>query len=170
MSVEKFGSVGPVVFQGVSSVVSAASKVKHRLGERVVFEGNEYCYVYNAGGAEIDQYHGCVLSAVSGYSVTVSSVSAVSPLFGVAAHVTIPTANYGWVLTKGIANVANDRDDSALTAGGTIYLGADGRFDSVDNIGTQTNVTIAPTCGHMLFAPSSGTTGTSYALAYVHGG
>jgi len=161
------GSVGPVLFESVSQVTATNSV---ELGTKVTVDGCDYVYVYNAGGEEIDRYHGCILSAVSGYSVTVSSVSAQDALFGVAHHVTIPTANYGWVMVRGFANVVNARASSALTAGADLYLASDGKFDSRDVIGTITAGTfVGPSCGKLLFAPSSGGTGTSFALAYVKG-
>jgi hypothetical protein len=162
-----FMGLGPVNFEPISGTTATNST---ELGTKVTYGGCDYVYVHNAADTPLHQYHGCILSAVSGYSVTISSVSGRSRLFGVAAHATIPTGNYGWVMTRGFANVANARTSSALTAGADLYLSDDGKFNSIDTVLTVTNATQIPSIdAHLLFAPSSGGTGTSYALAYVAG-
>ena len=61
-----------IYFESVSAVTATPSV---EVGRRRI-EGDEaYVYVYNTGSSTAGVNKGCVLSAVSGYSVTVSSVT-----------------------------------------------------------------------------------------------
>lgn len=160
-------SAGPILFESVSAVTATNSV---ELGSRVFYGGSEYLYVYNNGTA-INQYYGAMpATGCSGYSVCVSSVSAVSPLVGVAANATIPANNYGWLLTKGYCNVKNDRVSSALASSSTevcnLYLGVNGQFDWHETSGS-TAVSARLYCGFATGTGVSGGTGTSYFGAYI---
>lgn len=118
-------SVAPVMFTPISNVTATLGANSPALGARVLHEGNEYCYVYNAGNSQISPGYACVLSSVSGYSVTVSSTTMVDVAFGVVKHSTLTTATYGWVLTKGFCDLKTIAN-SSVAAGDPVTLGGDG--------------------------------------------
>ena len=126
------------------------------LGTRRVEGGKEYIYVYNNGGASITAKYGVCVSLLSGYSVTVSSVTQVNHCFGVA-PVTIATAYYGWVQTRGFAVVKMSANNSAAVAD-PIRLGTDGLF-AVNSVATGY---IDIPCGFSVEAIASAGTGTVY--------
>lgn len=118
-----FQSVGPVCFESVSAVTATPSV---EVGT-IRIEGDEkYIYVYNAGTTQISVGKCAVASAVSGYSVTVSSISGDFAI-GFAKHATLTTATYGWLVTRGfVDSVTNGMASTALAAGDVIQVAADG--------------------------------------------
>ncbi len=113
-----------ILFEGISNV-TATNSVEVGTERKV---GDEtYRYVYNAGGEQIAPSYGVILSAVTGYSVTISSVTSVDFLVGVVKHATLTTATYGWVLTQGFCDIEMEADNSAA-AGDLLVLAADGEF------------------------------------------
>lgn len=106
----------------VSQVCATALSV---LGDRIHWKGDEYVYVYNDGNSEISPGFGVVLSAVSGYSVTVSSVTEINECAGVVKNATFTTADYGWVVVNGFVAVEAPAGDS-LAVGDRIVMGTDG--------------------------------------------
>lgn len=120
-----FYGASPIIFDGSGvSNVTATNSVE--LGTRVVYAGAEYVYVYNAGNSQISKGQGAVLSGVSGYSVTVSSVSP-DAFLGVCKHSTLTTGTYGWLLTRGYGYLAAPAN-TGLAAGSMAAAGSDGVF------------------------------------------
>lgn len=116
-------SASPVSFESVSAVTATPSV---EVGmERV--EGDEhYLYVYNAGTSQISVGRCAVASAVSGYSVTVSSISGDFAV-GFCKHATLTTGTYGWLVTRGfVDSVTNAMASTALAAGNPIQVAVDG--------------------------------------------
>lgn len=137
------------------SAVTATNSVEVGTERRV---GDEcYIYVYNAGNSQIPPSYGAVLSAVSGYSVTISSTTSVDLLVGVCKHATLTTGTYGWLLTKGFVEVEMEADNSAA-AGQILALAADGEFALKSNsTGYPT-----PAVGKTMAAIASGASGTAF--------
>lgn len=141
-------------FEPVSQVTATNSV---DLGTRRTYAGSEYIYIYNdSGTASITSGYGVTCSLNSGYSVTVSSVTQVNVCFGVC-QVTIPTNYYGWVLTKGYAQIVMGADSSAA-AGDNIRMSADGKF-AVNSVATGY---IEPAMGVAMQAMASGASGKVY--------
>lgn len=92
----------PVLNESVSAVTLTNSV---NLGETRVHAGEEYVYVYNAGIQQILPGQCAVLSANSGYSVTVSSITMYDYPLGFVKHATIVTGAYGWLLSRGFTSV-----------------------------------------------------------------
>lgn len=88
----------PALPESVSNVTNTNSV---NLGEVRFKDGEEYIYVYNAGAQQILPGQFGVLSANSGYSVTVSSITMYDYPIGFVKHTTITTGAYGWLLTRG---------------------------------------------------------------------
>lgn len=149
--------VGPVFFESVSAVTATNSV---QLGTRLLYDGNKYVYVYNAGTTQISVGEGATVSAVSGYSVTVSSITLADILMGVCKHVTLTTGTYGWLVCEGFAP-AKAVPDTGLVAGGMLSLGADGRFAPA--LSTMT----ANVFGKCMIATISGGIGEAYFKAFV---
>lgn len=96
----------------------------------VIRDGDEdYVYVYNTGGSSITVGDGAIISAVSGYSVTLSSTTSVDVLVGVCKHATIAASDYGFLVTKGWSQVNMGANFSAA-AGGLLILADNGKFTS----------------------------------------
>ena len=89
-----------VLVRGISHVTATPV---HQLGDRVLFNGDEYTYVFVKTGDTAPIGFAVSLSASTGYSVTISCATDVQEAFGVVKHVDIPSAEYGWVVTKGFA-------------------------------------------------------------------
>jgi len=153
-----FESAGPVVFGGGKSMVTATLGANDpEVGTRKTFGDEEYVFVYNTGAdAQINPGHGAVLSAVTGYSVTVSSTSSSDILLGVCKHATITTAAYGWLMTRGFTSVEMGASYSA-TAGDLLELAGDGTFDVKSNTTANANFV-----GKAMEAIASGASGQAY--------
>lgn len=145
-----FQSVGPVCFESVSAVTASPSV---EVGT-IRIEGDEkYVYVYNAGTSQLSVGRGATVSGVSGYSVTVSSISG-DMLVGFCKHATLTTGTYGWLVTRGfVDSVTNAMASTALVAGDVIQAGADG--------GIAKGVT-GPNVGKMMTA--TGSAGVAHAF------
>lgn len=151
----------PVNFAGVSQVTASLGDNDPELGYVFRKGDEEYVFVYNAGGEQINPGEGCILSAVSGYSVTVSSVTAVGWAFGVVKHATLTTDTYGWVMRKGFCPVEMSANNSAA-AGDLLVLGTDGLWA---NKSVSTGH-IAPAAGKAMEAIASGASGQAYISIY----
>ena len=143
-----------IFFESVSNV-TATNSVEVGIERK---EGDEtYRYVYNAGNSQIPPSYGCVLSAVTGYSVTISSTTSVDFLVGVVKHSTITTGTYGWVMTQGFCPVEMEADNSCA-AGQILALAADGEFALKSNsTGYPT-----PAVGKSVEAIASGASGSAW--------
>lgn len=142
-----------IFFESVSAVTATNSV---ELGTTRQEGEDVYCYVYNAGGEDISQTYGCALSAVTGYSVTVSSLTNVD-LFGHVKNATLTTATYGWVLRRGFAAVEMGANNSAA-AGALLCPGADGTYAHA----TQTTLPFGKIVGKAVEAIASGASGSAY--------
>lgn len=143
----------PVFFEPVSATTSSPSV---DLGTRRVQNGNEYIYVYNGGGASITSGYGVCVSGLSGYTVTVSSVTNVNHFVGVCEK-TIATGYYGWVLSKGFAQVVMGANNSAAVSD-PMRASTDGKF-AVNSVATGY---IDIPCGFSVEAMASGASGKIY--------
>ena len=154
-----FYSADPVRFgEGVSQVTATLGPNDPEVGT-VTREGDEnYIFVYNTGSSTASVSYGVVCSAVSGYSVTVSSVTGTDFLIGVVKHADIPTGSYGWVCTRGWAQVEMGTNDSCA-AGLPLALGVDGTFVLKSNA-TTTNQ--SPVVGKSMEAIASAGSGTAF--------
>ena len=97
-----FNSATPIIYGGISSVVSSIGGKYPEPGTRVVYDGNEYMYVKNEGTTQASP--GMYLTAQAGssnYSCTITGVASYETPVGVVRHATMTTGTYGWVLTKG---------------------------------------------------------------------
>jgi len=120
-----FYGLSPVKFGSVSMVTATLGKNDPELGTRTVENGSEYVFVYNAGNSQISVGNGAVLTGVTGYSCTVSSVVGVDLPVGVCYHATMTTGTYGWLLTRGFGS-AKAAASTAPAAGDILILGTDG--------------------------------------------
>lgn len=115
-------------------------------------EGDEeYIFVYNNGNSQASVGRGVICSAVTGYSVTVSSITNVDMALGVVKHATFPTAAYGWALIRGFGP-AKIVADSIVAAGDMLVLGVDGAWT---NKSVSTGI-VAPAQGKVMVATISG--------------
>lgn len=145
----------PVFNESVSSVTLTPSV---QLGAVRMEAGDQYLYVYNNGGASINVGRGCIISAVTGYSVTVSSLTNVGGFLGVVKHNTIMTASYGWIVTRGFTPVLAAA--TAITSGAPLYAGVDGSFTESTGALTQ------PAQGYCVTATAAGGIGYGYVRCF----
>lgn len=118
-----FISVDPINFEPVSNVTSTNSV---EVGTRRIVGDEKYIYVYNNGNSQVSVGRGVVVSALSGYSVTVSSVSGDFAI-GFCKHATMATAQYGWVVTHGFVDgCTNGMASTAIAGTDLLVMGADG--------------------------------------------
>jgi len=141
------------------SNVTATNSVQ--LGSKREYGGNTYRYVYNNGTTQASPGFGVIISGLSGWSVTVSSITESSPFVGVVVHTTLTTATYGWVLTKGLAKVEIDLDQDVVTAQ-KLYAGPDGVFQPVTNTTAFSQSSIPVIQGYTL-----GTTASAGSVAAI---
>lgn len=152
-----FYSVDPVRFGvDVSGTTTTLGVNDPELGTKMVVDELEYLFVYNAGGEQIGVGQPVVLSGVTGYSVTVSAVSATDYAVGVRQHSTMVTATYGWVATRGIGTIEMDADGSCVT-GEPLMVGEEGFQVKSNSTDFQT-----PTVGKALESLASGASGIAY--------
>jgi hypothetical protein len=147
----------------VSATTTTLGTNDPELGSRAVFDGEDYTFVYNDGGEQISKGYFCVISGNTGYSVTVSSVTQVSPAFGVVKHATMATATYGWVLTRGFSDVKSEMASTAIAAGDNLCLADDGQV----NVPVSAIGQLGPKVGFAVQA--TGSAGTAYAYVKCWG-
>jgi hypothetical protein len=153
-----FYSVDPVRFGvGISGTTTSLGANDPEVGTRCAVGDEEYLFVYNDGNSEIPPTYGAVMSAVTGYSVTVSSTTSVDFLAGVCKNATLATGAYGWLMTKGFTQIEMEADNSCA-AGEILALAADGEFALKSNsTGYPT-----PAVGKAMEAIASGGSGAAY--------
>lgn len=123
-----FYSRSPVLFNSVSMVTASLGVNDPEVGSICEVGDEKYVFVYNTGSnAQISVGQCATVSAVTGYSVTVSTVSSADAIIGVCKHATITTGTYGWLLTRGFAT-AKMPANSACAAGDLLAVGPDGTF------------------------------------------
>jgi hypothetical protein len=147
----------PVRFAGVSMVTASLGANDPEVGSRTVHDGEEYVFVYNVGSSTANIGHACIVSAVSGYSVTVSSVTNVDFAVGVVKHSALATGEYGWLMTRGFMEIEMSPDNSAAVAQ-MLFLGPDGGFAGVSNL----TLVGSPSIAKAMEAMASGASGTAY--------
>lgn len=140
--------------ESVSAVTGTPSESP---GARRRHGDEDYQYVYNAGNSQISVGLGATVSAVTGYSVTVSTTTSTDICVGVCKHSTLTTGTYGWLMTRGFAQVIMGANNSAA-AGVPIGIGTDGTFAHV----TQTTVAAGPILGKAMEAIASNGSGSVY--------
>lgn len=75
------------------------------LGDRVLLNGDQYVYFYNVGALTAKVGDAVAVSSATGYSATISHVTAQAKPIGVVQHVDIPSGEYGWAMTDGYATI-----------------------------------------------------------------
>jgi hypothetical protein len=144
-------------FGSVSMVTATLGPNDPKVGDRTRSGDEDYLFVYNAGGSTLGASYGATVSAVTGYSVTVSTTTSVDFIVGVCKHADIPSGSYGWIVTKGFAQVEMGANNSAA-AGGMIGPGTDGAFGTiVSGIANYGN-----TVGKAMEAIASGASGAAF--------
>lgn len=148
-------------FAGKSMVTLTPGPNDPEVGTRMRDGDEEYIFVYNNGGETITKGDLCTVSAVSGYSVTLSTTTGVDIAVGLCKHATMATATYGWLLTKGFSQI-NMHADNSVAAGGVLVCGDLGKFF---------NKTIAtgfpsPVIAKAMAAIASGASGTAFLNIY----
>lgn len=154
MSVE---SLGPVCMEGVSAVTATNSV---ELGTRRTVAGNDYIYVFNKGADTLPVGFGAIVTASTGYSVILGSVTMVDFGVGVCRNVDIPTVNYGWLMTRGFGPFSAGANDS-MAVGNPLALAVSGTFANK----TISTGYVTPVVGRTISAIASGggSAGTSWA-------
>lgn len=112
-------SVGPIAFQDVSSVVATATA---ELGARRFSGGNEYMYCYNGTGSAVTQGALMIMSGLSGYTLTRSSVESASLPLVCVRNTSVADASYFWGMVRGVASVMS----IAVSSGDLLTVGDDG--------------------------------------------
>lgn len=154
-----FNSLSPVIFESVSTVTATNSV---ELGTRLYVGGRNYCYVYNGGNSQISVGEGCTVTATSGYTVTVSTVTMVDAPAGFCYHATLTTGTYGWVVTRGHTKIKTPAD-SICSAGLLIAMGGDGRV-------TPHTWTVTTTTSPLIIGKTVAATGSAgIGEAFVYG-
>lgn len=155
--------LSPIMGAGetVSSVTATNSVIPGTLWADT--SGNQYVYVYNAGNSQISQGLAAVISGLSGYSVTVSSVAGTDGFpVGIAKNATLTTATYGWLMYRGFSGFTAQASDSFAT-GDAICLGTDGKMAMHSN---ATAFSAAITIGKCILSTASGTSNAGTIAAY----
>lgn len=149
--------LSPIRFVGASFTTSSLGLNDPNVGDVARIGDENYVFVYNAGNSNILVGDGVIVSAVSGYSVSISSVTGVDLLVGVCKHGTISTGYYGYVCTRGFSQVNMGANLSAA-AGAGLVLAADGKF----TYKTISTGYAAPMQVKTMEAIASGASGTAY--------
>lgn len=159
-----FYGVGPISFEAVTAVTATPSV---DIGTKKTEGGFDYIYVYNDCNSTIPTGHGAVLqSGVSGMSVTVSSVTNVGCLIGVAVN-TLTTGTYGWLMTRGITAIECNTTSGTVAAGDGLTLGVNGQFNRITGTSGATAGAGATIYGTALEAINSGASGSAYIKAFA---
>jgi len=155
----------PIKFYGVSHVTASLSSKHPQLGaETFDSDGNKYVWAYNDCNSEIGKGFGCVLqSGVStAYSMTLSAATSADFVVGVVKHTSIPTGNYGWLLTRGGGVAEMGATSGSVASRGLIEIGANGVWVPVSN----TTGNKAAAVGQALAAIVSSASGSAYFSVY----
>jgi hypothetical protein len=117
----------------VESVSSVTATNSVDLGTRRYWQGADYVYVYNGSSNEqLTTGRGAKLASGStGYTADVAVAAAATfsaaALMGVCVHATFTTGTYGWLMTRGFAQVENFGATS-IGAGESLQLHTSGTF------------------------------------------
>jgi hypothetical protein len=157
------GQVG-VSFKG-KSYVTADSNAYNRpeLGAILRNGDEEYIFCHNVG-PDIAPSYGAIMSAVTGYSLTLTSISGADQLVGIVKHATVPSGGYGWFLRRGFCQVEMSASDSATT-GGILFLGVNGTF-ALKSMLSAGSTRAGGTIGKAMEGIDSAASGTAYISVY----
>lgn len=146
------------LFQGTPSMVTASlGSNDPSVGDLWQYGDEQYVFVYNVGSSTVNVGHACTVSAVTGYSVTVSTLTSTDFVVGVCKHAAIATGSYGWLVQRGFTSVELGADNSAA-AGNLLGIGVDGTFALKSSATGYT----APAIGKAMEAIASGASGMAY--------
>lgn len=156
-------SDSPVRFAGVSAVTTARGKNDPSIGDECQEGSTKYLYVYNDCNSSLAVGNGVILqSGASGYSVTLSSVTG-DRIIGVVKNAAIPTAAYGWVVTKGFTTVQMMASSGTASAAQTpLQIAANGLFAPASNVTGN----VGGQLGWSLEVIASSTSGKAYISVY----
>lgn len=158
-------SLSPVLFAGKSMITTSLGANDPEVGTTMRVGNKDYRFVYNAGGASGAVGRAVIVSAVSGYSVTVSSVTgSANPLVGVIENNTLTTGAYAWVVKRGPCQVQMSANNSAAV-GDKLTLGTDGGWARHASQATDTQGEVI--YGVAMEAIASGASGTAFIRTFV---
>lgn len=153
-----YDSLAPIRFKSPSFVTATLDGKEGLLGSRFIEGGDAYVLAYNGGNSEIPPGYGCVLqSGAVNMTMTISAVTSADLVVGVVKHSTIPTASYGYLITKGFTEVEMGATSGSVASRGLLEIGANGVFVPVSN--TTAN---GPVLGQALEAIVSSASGSAY--------
>lgn len=157
-------NIDPVSFGGKSFTTTSLGVNDPQLGQILRDGGKEYVWVYNNGGASGSVGTGVIISAISGYSVTVSSVTDLNGwLIGVVENNTLTTGAYAWVVMRGFTQINMGANNSAA-AGERLVMGTDGVFSRL--VSSNTDALRNSVVGFAVSAIASGASGTAYIRSF----
>lgn len=144
---------GAAFDEGVSSVTATPSV---NLGERRVWEGAEWVYCQNVGGATITTEKLVkVITGASGYSVSMTAPTDVAhPCVGACVNTQVTNASYFWALTRGFCTL--ETTNSTIT-GDIVPLG----MSTEGGIGTYNGVVTNLAIGYAMNADTA-SAGSAY--------
>ena len=152
----------PVHNESVSNVTLTNSV---SLGETRFLNGEEYLYVYNAGAQQISVGNFAVLSANSGFSVTISSITGYDLPIGFCKHATITTGAYGWLLTRGFTKALMTSNQSASTSD-ILFPGTQGTVGVLGQAVSSITGQIFQPIGYVVSGAASGSSCFAYVRCY----
>jgi len=124
----------PVVFRGESFVTATLDGKSPQLGQEMQIGGRTYVWAHNAGNNDVSPGMGMVLmSDASNYSLSSTSVTSADICVGVVRNATFLTANYGWLVRRGVTNIEMGATSGTVAAHGPVEIAADGLFVPVSN-------------------------------------
>ncbi len=154
-----FESISPIRFGSVSMVTLTLGPNDPEVGSTIREGDEDYVFVYNTGNSQISKGQFAVCSAVTGYSVTVSSLTHVDVPVGVCKHATLTTSTYGWLVKKGFAPM---QAGSAVAAGDALTPGADGNWQSKLTTTAYSQLVSPSVYGKCMIAAASSAVGDAY--------
>lgn len=153
------------VFLPVSGSTATLGANDPVLGTKISYEGEDYVLAQNKSTAQVLPGNVVVLSASTGFSFVLTSVTNAGAAFGAVKHATIAAGSYGWVLVRGFADLINGMAGTAPANGDIIELAADGKFCKANSI-LATGSAGLP-FGIVMSAGASGGTGASKSYCYI---
>ena len=150
-----------ISFKGLSHVTATLDGRTPQLGQQAYdSDGNQYVWAYNASNSVIPKGVGCVIASnVSGpFSMTLTAATSADLGIGVVKHESIPTANYGYILTRGIGVAEMGGTSGTVAANGLLEMAAAGVWVPVSN----TTGNLAPAPAKALSAIVSNASGKAY--------
>ena len=116
-------NVAPILFDSDISAVTATASTE--LGSSRQIGDKSYVYIYNGGATAIGTFRPVtILTAAVGMNTCSVSTTAGHMIRGFST-VSIPAANFGWILTKGTTTISISSNQSSLDLGAQ-QVGLDG--------------------------------------------